>query len=295
VDTAEPNAEPEAVEAGGLAEGEPGAPSDLGVKDLSDEDLKAIRDSEDPVAEAIARVRQLKGDYTRKTQALSERQREIEERAQRYQWAEELDDDLANDPEAARRKLTYLLQEMGGGAPAGQAAARTPADQATQTFGGMGVEQVNEMYQSMTPAEQWLTGVVWQLAQGQQQVGQRTESWERQAAQRELNTAMQTLHDRHGDFDETALLRTAHQRGLAQQERPAVDVLEDAWRILDYEHAESRGRESAYTGMEKKARASAGAAGSTTAPTQQRKAKTIDEVFAIAAQEVARGRGSTGG
>lgn len=255
---------------------EPAPGADL--ESLTDEQIAQLP----PGVQQLAR--DLKSDYTKKTQGISEERKQLTERAAGYDWHDRLVESArSEDPferEEAKRMLSEALDTLGG-----------PDDSKAQPQGlpgGMTPEQLREHYQSLDPATQAMLDYQGRIAS---MLFQRVETLERNSkaamdtfASREVVAERARLQGEHGEISDEVwgqVLQTADKLGIQD--------LGAAWKIVDYENAGQRARKDTYESIQRKQKA--GPRTQTTTPgTDTRKGKTLDEIMALADQEVkARG------
>jgi hypothetical protein len=243
------------------------------IESLSDEEIAKLP----PEVQKLAR--DLKGNYTQKTQSLSEEKQQLTER---YGWYDELVENATSDDpfkqDQAKQMLQSALRQLGGdGAAAPQAQA-----------GGIGQEQLREAYETADPSTRTLLDYQGRALAAAMQRLQTLERNSKAAmdtfASREMQAERTRLAGKYGDISDDvwdAVLTKADQLG--------VQDLETVFQSVDYDNAGQRARKAAFDGIQQKQKATPRSQ-STTPGQGGKKAKTFDEIFAIAGAETARGR-----
>lgn len=240
-----------------------------------------IESVQDPLARSVLEaVRDIHGDYTRKTQSLSEQRRELETNANLQGWTKDLVTAFSDDPEQATAMLESALTQLRGGEsrqPTPQAGAgdsiQTPVGTFTQA-------DLTEMWESADPTVKLLAHALRQQQQVVDEMRQQSAATTDTLVSREIDAKLKALHTEYGDFDDDPVL--AKGQALAKAEG-IQDPLGDAYRIVHFGTALQRGESTAMERMRQKREVGSPAAGSGGTPTRKR-AMTAAEAIALTIQ-----------
>lgn len=260
-------------------------PQDEGAP-TTDSDLQAILDgiTDEAVKQRVTeRWGQLKGDYTQKTQELAEERSRLSSYAQ---FGEAFEKALEEDPAQAAQMLENLRREIGDSGAADLAASTDGAGSQQVDYGPMfnrSPEELQSLIQDMTPQEQLFAQ---QLAWVSQKTvaADQTATQIRETTDRErIEQGIRSLHEKHGDFDEAKLIRTAINYKLTDLN--AAYALAFPAGPVSREELERQIRQKVYE--ELKQRSGIGPPGGTTTPGQPApQLKSHADVMAEAARRV---------
>jgi len=242
------------------------------VSEITPEMIESVQD---PLARAaLEAVRDIHGDYTRKTQTLSEQKRELEANASLQGWTKDLVAALNDDPEGeGARMLEGALTQLRGSSQ--QQAPAATGDVIQTPVGTFTQQQLTEMWENADPTVQLLAHTVRQQQQVIDEMHQQYAATTDTLVSREITTKLGELHTKYGDFDEDPI--------LAEAEGMKNPDLEKAYRIVHFDTALQRGETSAVERMRQKREAVAPTSGAGGSP-QPKKAMTAAEAIALTMQ-----------
>lgn len=243
------------------------------VSEITPEMIESVQD---PLARAaLEAVRDIHGDYTRKTQTLSEQRRELESNASLQGWVKDLATALESDPEQATAMLKSALTQLDGGQQQ-QGPPASTGDAIQTPVGSFTQAQLTEMWENADPTVQLLAHSVRQQQQVIDEMRQSHAATTDTLVSREIATNLAKLHEKYGDFDEDPVLAEA--QGMKNPD------LDKAYRIVHFDTALQRGETSAVERMRQKREAAPPAAGGAGGTPQRKKAATAAEAIALSIQ-----------
>ena len=268
----------------------PEPPAPVTLESLTDEQIAQLPAASQKLA------RDLKADYTRKTQQLADDRRKLEEGGAYVDMAKEVERTFNEDgPAAARRLLTEMADQIAPAAADGSQGSPPPAPQ--------GQGQIQQMYNEAlailqspdaAPNEQVLARQVMgqlqmmaQMAGVIDQMKTASDQTSRAFANTEIDTTLHSLHSSaeyqgiEGDFDRFAdtVLQTAKREGIPN--------LKTAAKLAYADERVKRAETVAARRTQQKGQLPDGDVTPTAAPTYREPAKTTEECFARAKARMA--------
>lgn len=247
---------------------------------VTDQEIRDALASGNP-EDAVAFLSRLKGDYTTKTQTLSEQRRELETNANLTGWTQDLVTALNDDPDQAAAMLESALTSLRGPQSQQQAPVAGAGDTIQTPIGNFSQSDLTEMWDNADPTVKLLAHSLRQQQELIDSMKQQHAATADTLVSREITGKLADLHKQYGDFDEDPVLAKA--QALAKTEG-ITDPLGDAYRIVHWDSAVQRGETTAVERMRQKREASPPTASGAGGTPQRKRATSALEAIEMARQ-----------